>query len=128
MEQTTWDYSDPGISFAISYGRITIFKTTLKALNYPPYFRFLLDTDHKQFGIECCGYESDGSHQLLDVMTREHYDIKSMDLVRFIYETCGWDKKYTYRINGIAMPDHRMIVFDLTTALKVAEFGQGDEP
>ena len=67
-------------------------------------------------------YESDGSHQLLDVMTREHYDIKSMDLVRFIYETCGWDKKYTYRINGIAMPDHRMIVFDLTTALKVDEF------
>ena len=59
---------------------------------------------------------------LLDVMTREHYDIKSMDLVRFIYETCGWDKKYTYRINGIAMPDHRMIVFDLTTALKVDEF------
>lgn len=49
MEHITWDHNDLGISFAASSGRITIFKTTMKALNYPPYFRFLLDTDHKQF-------------------------------------------------------------------------------
>lgn len=126
MEQTVWTQSNLGISFAASTGRITIFKTTLKALGYPPYFRFLLDTDHKQFGIECCGYESDGSHQLPDEITEEHYDIKSMDMVRFIYQTCGWDKRFTYRIKGIAIPDRRMVMFDLTMALKVAEFRKAE--
>ena len=121
MEQITWTHSDPGISFAASSGRITIFKTTLKAMGYPPYFRFLLDTDHKQFGIECCGFESSGSHQLPERIADDHYDIKCMDLVRFIYQTCGWDMKSTYRIKGIPAPDHRMIVFDLTAALIVAE-------
>lgn len=126
MKQIVWNHSDPGISFAAPSGRITIFKTTLKALGYPSYFRFLLDTDHKQFGIECCGYESDGSHQLPEKMTREHYDIKSMDMVKFIFQTCGWDIKSTYRIKGIAVPDRRMVVFDLTTALKVAEIRRGE--
>ncbi|MDD7517075.1 hypothetical protein [Ruminococcus flavefaciens] len=122
MEQTVWNQSDLGISFAASSGRINIFKTTLKALGYPPYFRFLLDTDHKQLGIECCGYESDGSHTLPDDHTQEYYTVNSKDMVRFIYQTCGWDKRFTYRIKGIAIPDRRMVVFDLTTALKVAEF------
>ncbi|MCR5601279.1 MAG: hypothetical protein K6G33_11135 [Ruminococcus sp.] len=126
MDQAVWNSNDLGISLAAFSGRITIFKTTLKALNYPPYFRFLLDIDHKQFGIECCGYKSEGSHQLPEKMTREHYDIKSMDMVKFIFQTCGWDKKYTYRIKGIAMPEHRMIVFDLTTAQKVAEFRRSE--
>lgn len=121
MEHITWDHNDLGISFAAPSGRITIFKTTLKALNYPPYFRFLLDTDHKQFGIECCGFASSGSHQLLEKIAREHYDIKSMDMVRLIYQTCGWNVKSTYRIKGIAVPDRRMIVFDLTAAMRVAE-------
>lgn len=65
---------------------------------YPPYFRFLLDTDHKQFGIECCGFASSGSHQLPEESAEEH---------------CG--------IKGIAVPDRKMIVFDLTAALRVAE-------
>lgn len=121
MEHITWGHSDLGISFAASSGRITIFKTTLKALNYPPYFRFLLDTEHKQFGIECCGFASSGSHQLPEENAEEHCGIKSKDMVRFIYQTCGWDAKSTYRIKGIAVPDRRMIVFDLTAALRVVE-------
>lgn len=126
MEHIVWNHSDLGISFAASSGRINIFKTTLKALNYPPYFRFLLDTDHKQFGIECCGYESDGSHALPDDYTQEYYTVNSKDMVKFIYQTCGWDKRYTYRIKGIAAPNCRMVVFDLTTALKVAEIRRGE--
>ena len=37
------------------------------------------------------------------------------------YQTCGWDKKSTYRIKGIAVPDRSMVVFDLTAALRVQE-------
>lgn len=123
MEYIAWDHNDLGISFAVSAGRITIFKTTLTALEYPPFFRFLLDTENKQFGIECCEFESSGSHQLPEEMPQERYDIKSKDMVKFIYRICGWDTSSTYRIKGIAIPDQHMVVFDLTAALRVTEKG-----
>lgn len=121
MEYLIWNHSNLGISFAYPIGRITIFKTTLKALNYPPCFRFLLDTDHKKFGIERCGYASSGSHTLPEDHTQEYYAITSKDMVKFIFQTCGWDKKSTYRIKGIAAPDQSMVVFDLASAFRVQE-------
>ena len=123
MEYIAWDHNYLGISFAASAGRITIFKTTLTALEYPPFYRFLLDTENKQFGIECCEFESSGSHQLPEEMPQERYDIKSKDMVKFIYRICGWDTSSTYRIKGIAIPDQHMVVFDLTAALRVTEKG-----
>ena len=124
MEYIAWDHSDLGISFAASAGRITIFKTTLTALEYPPFFRFLLDTENKQFGIERCEFESSGSHQLPEEMPQDHYDIKSMDMVKFIYRICGWDAASTYRIKGIAVPNQHIVMFDLTAALRVTRKGR----
>ena len=121
MKYVTWNYNEPGISFSKSEGRINIFKTTLNALRYPSYFRFLFDKDNKKFAVECCDYESAGSHQLPEEIPKDHYNIKSMDMVRFIYQTCNWDIKMTYRIKGIAVPEQKMVVFDLNEALKVRE-------
>lgn len=42
-------------------------------------------------------------------------------MVRLIYQICGWNVKSTYRIKGIAVPDRRMVLFDLTAAMRVAE-------
>ena len=123
MEQNTWIFSDPGISFSASSGRITIYKTTLTALNHPPYFRFLFDTQQLQFAVEICGFASSGSHHLPEDTLREYHDIKSKDMVRFVYQTCGWDKRFTYRIKGITMPQRRMVVFDLRTAERVSQTG-----
>lgn len=53
-DYVTWDYSTTGISFNAVTGRITIFKTTLVAMNYPEFFRFLFDPDDQTFGIEPC--------------------------------------------------------------------------
>lgn len=120
MEKEIWKADDLGINFAISCGRITLFRTTIKELDYPLYYRFLLDQENKQFAIECCDFESAGSHQLPED-NPEHYDVISLDLVRFIYRLCGWDRKSSYRIKGIAVPEHRMVVFDLTKALRYQE-------
>ena len=61
MKYITWNYNEPGISFSISAGRINIFKTTLNALRYPPYFRFLFDKDNRKFAVvfSCCSFLSD---------------------------------------------------------------------
>ena len=42
-------------------------------------------------------------------------------MVRFIYQICNWDARMTYRIKGIAVPERKMVVFDLNDALKVRE-------
>ena len=76
--------------------------------------------EKRQFAIECCEFESSGYHQLPEE-SREHYDAISINLVRFIYRLCGWDKKSSYRIKGIAIPSRRMVVFDLTKALRYQE-------
>lgn len=35
MENLSWENADLGISFSVAYGRITVFKTTLKAIGLP---------------------------------------------------------------------------------------------
>ncbi len=121
MENQLWESKNLGISFSFPYGRIYLFRTTLKAIGLPPYYRFLLDPENRKLAIERCGFESDGSHQLPEDTSRDCYSMKSMDLVRFIYNTCGWDKKSSYRIKGIAAPDQSMVVFDLASAFRVQE-------
>lgn len=117
-----WDNADPGISFSIRSGRITVFKTTLEAMGYPEYFHFLFSPEYLFFGVEPCGINDGGAHSLLDAMTREHFDIKCMDLTRFVYKTCGWGKKLTYRVPGAQYePDSQLVCFDLRRAFEIHE-------
>ena len=117
-----WDYSAPGISFNVITGRITIFKTTLAAMGYPEYFRFLFSPEDLVFGIEPCAIDDGGAQRLPGEITREHYDIKSIDLVRFVYQSCSWKKKLTYRIAGKHYAsDSHLICFDLRRAYEIHE-------
>jgi len=121
-EYKTWDQSVPGISFNAESGRINIFKTTLVAMGYPEYFRFLFSPEDLVFGVEPCGIDDEGAKRLPDEITREHYDIKSISLVRFVYRTCGWQKKLTYRIPGVKYAlNSRLVVFDLRKAYEIHE-------
>ena len=122
-EYINWDVTVPGISFNIKTGRITIFKTTLVAMGYPEYFRFLFSPEDLMFGVEPCRIDDGGAQRLPDEITREHYDIKSIDLVRFVYQACGWRKKLTYRIAGEKYaPDSRLVVFNLRKAYEIHEW------
>ena len=125
-EYIVWDYSNPGISFSVATGRIRVFKQTLVVMGYPEYFRFLYDPEQQYFGIEPCGIDDKGANRLPEVnrhpddsITREYYEIKSKDLVRFIYESCGWKKKLSYRIAGAV--DGRIVYFDLQKAYEIHE-------
>ena len=117
-----WDYSVPGISFNVDSGRITIFKTTLVAMGYPEDFHFLFSPEDLAFGIEPCNIDDAGANRLPDTLSRDHYDIKSKDLVRFVFQSCGWKKKLTYRVPGMRLaPDSHKVYFDLRQALEVHE-------
>ncbi len=118
----TWDYSSPGISFQISSGRICIFKQTLAVLEYPEFFRFRFDPQSRFFGIEPCGLEDDGAEALPNHAGDEYYDICSMSLVRFVYQTCGWNKTISYRVPGrVYGSDSHLVYFDLQKAYEIHE-------
>ena len=121
-EYITWDFTVPGISFNIDSGRITIFKTTLKAMGFPEFFHFLFSPEDQVFGIEPCGIDDGGAYRLPEMIKNDHHDLKCKDLVRFVYQTCGWQKKITYRVPGVSpAPDSHTVYFDLRKALEVHE-------
>ena len=118
-EYIAWDYSRPGISFRIGSGRIGIFKKTLEAMGCPEYFRFLFSPEDMMFGIEPCGIDDKGAKRMPEVAPSECIDVNSLNLVRFVYRTCGWDQKVSYRIAGEV--HGRMVYFDLDKAYEIHE-------
>ena len=89
---------------------------------YPEHFRFLFSSEDQVFGIEPCEMDDGGAHRLPEIVKRDHYDIKSKDLVRFVFQSCGWAKKLTYRVPGVRKaPDSHTVYFDLQQALEVHE-------
>ena len=121
-EYKIWDLTAPGISFSAQSGRITIFKTTIEALGHPEYFHFRFSPEDRMFAVEVCESGDGGSYRLPAELTRKHYDFKCIDLVRFVFKTCKWDKRRTYRIAGkVYRPAGNMVYFDLDTAFLVLE-------
>lgn len=76
-EYIAWDFNVPGISFNIVSGRITIFKTTLKAIGYPEFFHFLFSPEDRIFGIEPCRIEDGGAYRLPERIKYDHNDLKN---------------------------------------------------
>lgn len=116
-----WDYSVPGISFCEKSGRVTIFKTTLDAMGYPEFYRFLYNADAKKLAVEPCAMNAPGAYALVNVKKDETYDVSSMDFVRMMYRENGWNARISYRIAGVAYPGDRAVEFDLTKALVIHE-------
>ena len=48
-------------------------------------------------------------------------EIKSMDLVRYIYRCARWSPKHSYRIAGEVYHDERIVKFTLSEAMEVHE-------
>lgn len=121
-DYVSWDLSTPGISFNVVTGRIRLFKTTLQAMGYPEHYRFLFNPEDRMFAVEACGIDDEGANRLPDEFPRDHYEIKCMGLVRFVFQTCGWQKKLTYRIPGeVYSPDSHLVYFDLQKAYEIHE-------
>ena len=121
-EYVNWDLAMPGISFDIKTGRIRLFKKTLEVMEYPDYFRFRFSPEDQVFGVEPCALEDGGAYRLPAELPREHFEIKCLNLVRFVYRTCGWRKPLTYRIPGeLLTPSGRLVYFDLRQAFEIHE-------
>lgn len=115
-----WAVDDLGITFTLRKGRIQIFKKTLEKIQFPEYCHFLFNTVEKTIAIQACDMDDKGAHRLIvDTGKRFRCEVNCTNLVRFVYQTCGWDEKYSYRILGTPRLEERLINYDLKLARKV---------
>ena len=59
-EQKTEQQAGLGMSFCEEEGRITVFRKTLEALEWPSHYRFLYNRKMKQIAVQACGAEEAG--------------------------------------------------------------------
>lgn len=116
-----WDISQPGISFDFANGRISVFLKTLDYLAYPEFIRFLFKPDSGMFAIQACGMNDEGAKPTRNRKPEKHFDIKTADLVRLVYSSCGWNTKIGYRVAGEVFPKEKLIIFDLNEAFEIHE-------
>ena len=99
----------------------------MEILGNPEFYRFLFSTEDSLFAVQTCGIGDKGANPVRMDLKYENYSVKSMDLVRFVYHSCRWKEKITYRVPGVAYPADRAVQFDLTTAYEIHE-GRVMEP
>lgn len=51
----------------------------------------------------------------------DRYEIKSKNLVRLLYQSCGWDRTRSYRLPGVEYPQQRLVNYDLCRAIPIFE-------
>ncbi|MEI3406640.1 MAG: hypothetical protein V8Q79_08700, partial [Christensenellales bacterium] len=47
----------------------------------------------QMFAIQACGMDAEGANRVPKKNQDDRYEIKSKDLVRLIYQSCGWTEQ-----------------------------------
>lgn len=81
-----------------------------------------IDNPTKQmFAIQACGMDAEGANRVPKKNQDDRYEIKSKDLVRLIYQSCGWDRPRSYRLPGVEYPQQRLVNYELCHAIPIFE-------
>ena len=114
------------ISFSLNKGTIRLFRSTVKAIGEPEFYRFLLNTGRKKIALQACGMRDDGAKKVPIVKYEDCYEHTSIDLVRFVYKACGWDPYQSYRAYGVLIEKENLVEFDLANAVGLATGSDDD--
>ena len=110
-----------GITFSFPLHHINISTSTIEDLDFPEYYHFLFDPEELRFAMEGCGIDDEGAKRLPDFTMKRYCRIYSLNLLRLIYEVCGWDKRYPYRAPAYYIPEHNIVVFDIVSAIRIVD-------
>lgn len=116
-----------GFSFSLKWGKLRIYRSTLKALGEPGYIRLLLNKKSKQIAVQSCEQIDRDSYQVPAYENWEQFDISSRKLIKMIYKLAGWEEDKTYRIYGYPVPNFHLVLFFFKEGqeITVAEFDKG---
>lgn len=126
-QTNTWQQNMLGLTFRYADGRISVFKSALEAIGRPEFYHFLYNPAKQMFAIQACGIDEEGANRLPKHSTDDRYEIKSKDLVRLIYQSCGWDRTRSYRLPGVEYPQQRLVNYELCHAIPIFEGKMGKE-
>ena len=121
MPAKTWQQNMLGITFRYADGRITVFRSALESIGRPEFYHFLYNPTKQMFAIQACGMDAEGANRIPKKNQDDRYEIKSKDLVRLIYQSCGWDRTRSYRLPGVEYPQQRLVNYDLCHAIPIIE-------
>ena len=113
MNERIWNQRMLGLTFNVEDGRITIFRSTLEALDWPTHYRFLYNREAKQVAVQNCTAEDAGAHKTPKLTVSNSCEIKCVALVRMIYRDMRWNRNNTYRLEGKNVPRQQLVSFDL---------------
>lgn len=130
MDENTNTYKT-GISFSLRRARVLIYHDTIRALGDPVCFRFLINKIDKKMAMQVCDFGEDGYHIVPNYSGKESkfsYEITSIELLRMIWNMCGWDESGTYHVIGTLYQKEKIVEFDLKQADRIsdAEFEAGE--
>ena len=100
-------------------GRIMISRSTLEVLDYPEYFRFMLNENKKRLAIQPCLMSDPGAEKLPEIENGDCCYVHSSDLVRYVYKICKWNPIYSNRVNGIHYSKIKTVEYDLNDACEL---------
>ena len=121
MPAKTWQQNMLGITFRYADGRITVFRSALESIGRPEFYHFLYNPTKQMFAIQACGMDAEGANRVPKKNQDNRYEIKSKNLVRLIYQSCGWDRTRSYRLPGVEYPQQRLVNYDLRRAIPIFE-------
>lgn len=121
MPAKTWQQNMLGITFRYADGRITVFRSALESIGRPEFYHFLYNPTKQMFAIQACGMDAEGANRVPKKNQDDRYEIKSKNLVRLLYQSCGWDRTRSYRLPGVEYPQQRLVNYDLCRAIPIFE-------
>lgn len=121
MPAKTWQQNMLGITFRYADGRITVFRSALESIGRPEFYHFLYNSTKQMFAIQACGMDAEGANRVPKKNQDDRYEIKSKNLVRLLYQSCGWDRTRSYRLPGVEYPQQRLVNYDLCRAIPIFE-------
>lgn len=126
MPAKTWQQNMLGITFRYADGRVTVFQSALDSIGRPEFYHFLYNPIKQMFAIQACGMDAEGANRVPKKNQADRYEIKSKNLVRLIYQSCGWDRTRSYRLPGVEYPQQRLVNYDLRRAIPILRGKDGE--
>lgn len=86
-----------------------------------PFFWIPEDTIPQRVRRASVPYDAEGANRVPKKNQDDRYEIKSKNLVRLLYQSCGWDRTRSYRLPGVEYPQQRLVNYDLCHAIPIFE-------
>ena len=108
------------ISFYLNENKIHVFCNAVRAIGVPKFVRFLLNKEGTSMIMEPYDKKEFQSMRVPEAVYGKtgKMDFRSVGFCRLLSYRLGWERTHSYRIPGKVLPKQRLVLFDLTSAVR----------